>query len=312
MKPEAFPTPTLLPSAQRRTIIIAGASGLIGTAFTDSAIEAGHTVRHLVRRTPAAQHEFVWNPAQHTIDPEALEGVDVVLNLSGASISKMPWTKSYKAVLRSSRLDATSTLVNAMRSMDAAPSLFLSGSAVGIYGSVADGETIHDDHTGDGFLATLCKDWEAAAKEAEPATTVTLLRTGLVLSQDGGMLPVVTRIAKLGGAGKLGNGQQHWPWISVNDYCLALLHLVQSPLSGPVNMTAPVSSTAAEFMRTLAAVVHRPYLLPAPAFALKALLGEAADELLLSNQPVHPSQLLSSGFSFSDTNLRSVLTRLLS
>jgi NAD dependent epimerase/dehydratase family enzyme len=125
------------------------------------------------------------------------------------------------------------------------------------------------------------------------------------------MLPVVTRIAKLGGAGKLGNGQQHWPWISVNDYCLALLHLVQSPLSGPVNMTAPVSSTAAEFMRTLAAVVHRPYLLPAPAFALKALLGEAADELLLSNQPVHPSQLLSSGFSFSDTDLHSVLTRLL-
>jgi len=311
MKPEAFPQPVLLPAAQRKTVIIAGASGLIGTAFTAAASAVGHSVRHLVRRPPLAQHEFSWDPARYTIDPDALEGVDVVLNLSGASISKMPWTKQYKEELRASRLSATRTLVNAMHEADSAPGQFLSGSAVGIYGSIAEGEAIEDDQVGDGFLAQLCKEWESAALEVGPQTRVTLLRTGLVLSRDGGMLPVVTRIAKLGAAGKLGRGTQHWPWISIDDYSNALLYLMQSSVQGPVNMTAPVSTTAADFMRTLASVVHRPYLLPAPAFALRALLGEAANELLLSNQPVQPTQLLDEGFSFGDTDLRMLLTRLL-
>lgn len=311
MRPEAFHQPNKPPSSARQIILIAGASGLIGTAFTRAAEAQGHTVRHLVRRPPKTSREFEWNPAEHTLDPDALEGVDAVLNLSGASISKMPWSKAYKSQLISSRLDATHTLVAAINAMDAPPKRLLSGSAVGIYGNRSDVETIPTDQTGTGFLAELCQDWEAAALETNTVTSVILLRTGLVLSADGGMLPVVARITRLGGAGRLGNGRQVWPWISLDDYCSALLHLVQSDVHGPVNMVAPSRTSAAEFMRTLAAVLKRPYLLPAPSFALRTLLGDAADELLLSSQPVNPSQLDADGFRFADTELRPLLERLL-
>lgn len=311
MKPEAFPKPSLLPEAQRKVIVIAGASGLIGSAFTPTAEAQGHTVRHLVRRAPKSSTEFEWDPSARHLDPDALVDADVVINFSGASISKMPWTASYKRELLQSRLDATNTLVGAINEMDAPPSRLLSGSAVGIYGDAPDDVPLTEDAHGSGFLAGVCAEWEAAAEGVRPETSLTLLRTGLVLSDRGGMLPVVARITKLGGAGKLGNGRQHWPWISIDDYCRALLHLLHSELDGPVNLAGPVSTTAAEFMQTLAAVLHRPYLLPAPAFALRALLGDAARELLLANQPVSPAKLERDGFTFADTNLRALLERLL-
>lgn len=311
MKPDAFPKPSLLPSSERKTLVIAGASGLIGSALTPAAQAQGHTVRHLVRRAPEHSNEFQWNPAAHFIDPDALLDADVVVNLSGASISKMPWTARYKHELLQSRLDATQTLVHAMNTMDAPPSRFLSGSAVGIYGHASSDAPLTEDSRGTGFLAELCQQWEDAALTVQPKTAVTLLRTGLVLSHRGGMLPVVARIARLGGAGKLGNGRQHWPWISIDDYTAALLHIVQSGLTGPVNLSAPTQTTAAEFMRTLANVLHRPYLLPAPAFALKAVLGDAGRDLLLANQPVAPAKLHADGFRFRDTNLRLLLERLL-
>lgn len=312
MKPDAFPKPAFEASAPQ-TILIAGASGLIGSAFTIRARALGHSVRHLVRRSPSNEFEYAWRPDAGSIDPDALEGVDTVINLSGASISKMPWTAKYKAELRSSRLSATSTLVEAMNGMDEPPKRFLSGSAVGIYGNsqgdlplTEDADTAHAS----GFLSELCRDWESAALRAE-RSHVTLLRTGLVLAAEGGMLPVVARITKLGGAGKLGTGRQHWPWISLGDYTAALMHLLTSEVSGPVNLTAPESSTAAEFMRTLANVLRRPYLLPAPGFALKAILGDAADELLLANQPAVPSKLLADGFRFDDVELEGLLSHLL-
>lgn len=311
MKPDAFPKPSLRPSQQRKVLVIAGASGLIGSALTPLAEAQGHTVRHLVRHTPRGNHEFEWNPSAHHIEADALVDADVVVNLSGASISKMPWTARYKRELLQSRLDATETLVHAMNAMDAPPGRFLSGSAVGIYGNASGDTPLTEDSHGTGFLADLCEEWENAALKVRPETAVTLLRTGLVLSNRGGMLPVVARIARLGGAGKLGNGRQHWPWISIDDYCTALLHMLQSGLSGPVNLTAPVKTTAAEFMRTLAEVLHRPYLLPAPAFALKAVLGDAGRDLLLANQPVSPAKLQDDGFTFRDTNLRALLERLL-
>lgn len=311
MKPDAFHQPEL-PS--RVTILIAGASGLIGTAFTHRARAVGHTIRHLVRRPAQSANEFSWDPVGRVIDSAALDGVDVVINLSGASISKMPWTKRYRGTLRESRLAATATLVDAIQAAPSPPSLLLSGSGVGVYGSVPASVTTvtEDSPVGTGFLAELCADWEAAARRAEDHTSVTLLRTGLVLSPGGGMLPVVSRIAKLGGAGPLGNGRQQWPWISIDDYCAALLTLIEQPESGPVNLTAPQSASAAEFMRTLARVVHRPYLLPAPRFALRMALGTAADELLLANQPVRPTRLIERGFSFSDVELEATLKRLLS
>lgn len=301
MKPEAFNTPQFERAPEharwRQTLLIAGASGLIGTALTEVARTHGHTVRHLVRREPQRDDEYQWDPNTHSIDSNALRGVHAVVNLSGASLSRLPWTTRYKAELQSSRLNATETLAQAIKQTDMAPHRFLSASAIGVYG--------------DGFLATLCDDWEQAARVAEPHTRVTLLRTGLVLSAAGGMLPVVKRIAKLGAAGKLGSGTQRWSWISIDDYVAAVLHLIQSPLTGPVNMTAPSYTTAADFMRTLAEVLHRPYLLPAPRFALRTLLGEAADELLLADQPALPTQLLADGFTFRDTNLRLTLERLL-
>lgn len=296
-----------------RVILIAGASGLIGTAFTSLARASGHTVRHLVRRPAGSSSEVSWDPATHVLNPAALDGVDVVINLSGASISRMPWTKKYQSKLKQSRLDATDTLVSTINAATTPPAQFLSGSGVGVYGSVAEDVTSVTESTppGSGVLAELCRAWEAAAQRAEQQTRVTLLRTGLVLSSAGGMLPVVTRIAKLGGAGRLGSGRQHWPWISIDDYCKALLSLVETPQSGPVNLTTPHSASAADFMRTLARVVHRPYLLPAPAFALRLALGAAADELLLANQPVRPARLLDAGFEFSDTSLEATLRRLL-
>lgn len=312
MKPDAFAKPSMLPSEQRKLIVIAGASGLIGSALTPQLELQGHTVRHLVRRAPRASREFEWNPSERHLDSDALIDADVVINLSGASISKMPWTARYKRELTQSRLDATHTLVRAIHAMDTPPSQFLSGSAVGIYGSpTADTRLTEGSPSGAGFLAELCVAWEAAALEVQPPTRVVLLRTGLVLSGDGGMLPVVSKITRLGGAGKLGNGRQIWPWVSVHDYVAAVLHILQSSLTGPVNLSAPTSTTAAQFMRTLANVLHRPYLLPAPAFALTTLLGDAARELLLANQPVQPQKLIQDGFVFRDTELRSVLERLL-
>ena len=314
MKPEAFAEPNLEPS-RSKTILISGASGLIGTAFTAAARKKGHTVRHLVRRSPAAADEFSFAPERGEVDDRAFEGVDIVINLSGASISKMPWTKRYKQLLVKSRLDATNTIVAAINRMDAPPTQFLSGSAVGIYGSHASDTPLDESASGTGFLADLCRDWEDAALAAEPKTSVTLLRTGLVLSATGGMLPVVSRITKLGGAGRLGSGRQHWPWISIDDYTAALVHLAgldsRNPavLRGPVNLCVPEACTEAEFMRTLASVLHRPYLLPAPAFALKLVLGDAADELLLANQPAVPKRLLNTGFRFTDVNLRGLLQR---
>ena len=314
MKPDAFHQPQLPNRVTPRTILIAGASGLIGTAFTHRARAVGHTVRHLVRRPAQSADEFSWNPAGRMIDAAALDGVDTVMNLSGASISKMPWTKRYRGTLRQSRLDATTTLVDAIQAASAPPSLLLSGSGVGVYGSVPAAVTAvtEESPVGTGFLAELCAEWESAARRAEHRTTVTLLRTGLVLSAAGGMLPVVTKIAKLGGAGPLGNGRQQWPWISIDDYCSALLTLIEEPGSGPVNLTAPQSASAAEFMRTLARVVRRPYLLPAPKFALRMALGTAADELLLANQPVQPTRLSERCFEFFDVELEATLKRLLS
>lgn len=315
MKPEAFHTPQRDADRQRQTILIAGASGLIGTAFTRRARELGHTVRHLVRRAPVAEGEFAWNPASSKIDHAAFSGVDTVINLSGASISKMPWTKRYRDELRTSRLDATNTLVTTINGLENPPTRLLSGSAVGIYGNRGDDSPVTEQtqtNSADaGFLEGLCTLWEDAARQTDARTPVTLLRTGLVLGTEGGMLPVVTRIAKLGGAGPLGSGRQHWPWISLRDYTNALLHLMDADLTGPVNLVSPTQTTAAEFMRTLAHVVHRPYLLPAPAFALKTLLGDAADELLLSNQPVVPERLLTDGFAFADVDLADLLRRLL-
>ncbi|WGD38262.1 TIGR01777 family oxidoreductase [Lysinibacter sp. HNR] len=293
-----------------KTILIAGASGLIGNELTQRATAEGYHVRHLVRRDPAHPHEYHWDPSSGLIDDRALHDADVLVNLSGASLSKLPWGANYKKKIYYSRIDSTNTLVQALRRSDAPPRVFLSASAVGYYGNRPHEELTDSSAHGTGFLADVCVDWEAAAYAAPSHVRVITLRTGVVLSRTGGVLPLLRRIALLGGAGPLGSGAQYWPWISLRDHVAAQLHLVTSELSGPVDLVGTEQTQASELMRAVAHAVKRPYWLPAPRFALVALLGDAARELLLSDQRVRPQRLLDSGYTFQDPKLAPLLTEL--
>ncbi|MFC4223220.1 TIGR01777 family oxidoreductase [Lysinibacter cavernae] len=292
------------------TILITGASGLIGTALAARATADGHHVRRLVRRVPSAANEFRWDPSTGLIDSSALIDVDVVVNLAGAPLNRLPWTPAYKKKIRQSRLDATNTVVEAMRGMQTPPAVLLNASAVGYYGHRPGEKLVTSPARGTGFLADVCVAWEAAAQRAPEGVRVVTLRTGIVLSRTGGVLPLLERIAKVGLAGPLGSGTQHWPWISLRDHVGAQMHLMTADVSGPINIVGPEQVTAAKLITTVAHAVHRPYWLPAPRFALIALLGDAARELLLSDQNVYPRRLLDAGYEFHDARMEQLVTDL--
>jgi uncharacterized protein (TIGR01777 family) len=294
-------------------ILITGASGLIGTALTAELIKQGHTTVSAVRREPRRNDEVQWNPTAGQINMSAFDSVDAVVHLAGAGIGDKRWTNDYKREILESRTLGTSTLANAMAQLTVKPKVFLSGSAIGIYGDRHD-ETLNESSShGTGFLADVCEQWEAAAAPAAAAGIRTvLLRTGIVLSTKGGALKKQLPLFKLGAGGKFGNGKQWQSWISINDEVNAIIHLLTSPLSGPVNLTAPTPVTNATFTKTLASVVNRPALLPIPSFGPKALLGsELADALLYTGQFVTPDALLADGFSFEHPTLDVALRALL-
>ncbi len=298
------------PRDAARTLLVSGASGLIGTALLEAAHTAGHTVRTLVRREPRSQGEFRWDPAAGLLDPAVFNGVDAVVNLSGSSISSLPWTAAKRREILASRVAATSTITRALHeaAADLSPGFtLLNASGVGVYGSRPGEQLTETSESGSGFLAGVCREWEARATDVPDGVRVVLLRTGLVLSPNGGVLPLMTRIARWGLAGPLGSGRQHWPCISLTDHVAAQLHLLTAGVRGPVNLAAPTSPTAGEVMRAIAAAAHRPYLLPAPAFALIALLGDAARELLLIDQAVQPVALTESGFTFRAPDVHTML-----
>jgi len=294
-------------------IVISGSSGLIGTQLVAKLSNSGHEVVRLVRRSPKAG-EIQWNPRSGTLDVSALEGVDAVIHLSGAGIGDKRWSDGYRKEILDSRTDTTALLAKTIASLSRKPSVFLSGSAIGIYGARNDEQLTEVSTHGTGFLAEVCKQWEAAAKPAVDAGVRTVyLRTGIVLSPKGGALKKLLLLFKLGVGGKFGNGKQWQSWISIDDEIGAIEYLLTANVSGAVNLTAPNPVTNAEFTKVLASVLKRPAIVPVPTFAPKILLGgELADALLFTGQRVIPAALNASGYSFKHTTLESALRSLLS
>ena len=294
-------------------IVISGASGLIGTQLVAKLSNSGHEVVRLVRRSPKSG-EIQWNPKSGTLDAAALEGVDAVIHLSGAGIGDKRWTSGYRKEILDSRTATTALLASTMASLSRKPSVFLSGSAIGIYGARNDEQLTEVSTHGTGFLAEVCEQWEAAAKPAVDAGIRTVyLRTGIVLSPKGGALKKLLPLFKLGVGGKFGNGKQWQSWISIDDEIGAIEHLLTANVSGAVNLTAPNPVTNAEFTKVLASVLKRPAIVPVPTFAPKILLGgELADALLFTGQRVIPAALNASGYTFKHTTLESAFRSLLS
>jgi uncharacterized protein len=296
-------------------ILMSGASGLIGSALNSHLAAVGHTVTRLVRREPAAG-EQAWDPASGTLDPAAFDGCDAVINLSGANIGDKRWTDQYKSELLSSRLQTTSLLATTMAGLATKPAVFISGSAVGWYGDRGDERLDELSPPGTDFLSDLCQQWEAGTKPAEDAGVRTVhIRTGIVLSAQGGALKKQLPLFKLGLGGRFGNGHQWQSWISIDDEVGAVTHLLSTDICGAVNITAPNPVTNSEFTATLAKVLHRPAVLPIPSFGPKILFGgELVEALLLAGQRVSPTALQRSGYEFQhetlDGALRDLLQRL--
>ena len=294
-------------------IVVSGASGLIGTQLVAKLSSSGHEVVRLVRRSPKSG-EIQWNPKSGTLDAAALEGTDAVIHLSGAGIGDKRWTDGYRKEILDSRTATTALLATSIASLSRKPSVFLSGSAIGIYGARNDEQLTEVSTHGTGFLAEVCEQWEAAAKPAVDAGIRTVyLRTGIVLSPKGGALKKLLPLFKLGVGGKFGNGKQWQSWISIDDEIGAIEHLLTANVSGAVNLTAPNPVTNAEFTKVLASVLKRPAIVPVPTFAPKILLGgELADALLFTGQRVIPAALNASGYMFKHTTLESAFRSLLS
>ena len=289
------------------SVVISGASGLIGSALAESLRADGVSVRTLVRHPAVDATESTWDPGSTLLDPDVLAGADAVINLNGASIGKIPWTRRYKSTLLWSRLAPTRTLATALRALGADAPAFVSASAVGFYGSAPGAVLDETAAKGQGFLADVCSDWEEAARRAEDVTRVALVRTAPVVDK-GGVLAPLTTLTRMGVAGPLGSGTQVWPWISLIDEVRAIRHVIDQRISGPVNLTGAARAVMNDLGFALAQRLNRPYLVPAPAFALRAALGaDMADSVLLADAHVVPSVLESSGFTFTHPTVESAV-----
>ena len=293
-----------------RTVAVTGASGLIGTALTAALEKRGDRVVPIGRRP--TDGGVVWDPGARQIDETTLDDIDAVVHLAGERIDGR-WTATKKRRILGSRVEGTEVLAGALANLDHPPAVVVSASAIGFYGDRGDEELTEDSQPGTGFLAEVCERWEAAAAPiASPDTRLVLARTGIVCTPDGGALGRMLALTRLGLGGRLGNGRQWWPWITLEDEVRALLHLLDTPIVGPVNLVAPGICRNAEFVRSLARALRRPAVLPAPALALRAALGEMANGLLLASARVRPARLEDSGFKFKSPDLASAITELLS
>ncbi|MGI8760022.1 MAG: TIGR01777 family oxidoreductase [Jatrophihabitantaceae bacterium] len=287
-------------------VVLAGGSGLIGSALRESLTGDGHQVKTLLRHETHAPDEDSWDPAGGRLDPDFLADADAVVCLSGVGVGEQRWSASFKAQIRASRVDSVSTVARTLATYGG-PRVLITASAVGFYGDTGDRSVDETAPRGTGFLAEVCEAWEAAAAPAEQAgVRVAQLRTGLVLSGDGGLLGQLKPIVQAGVAGRLGSGRQFMPWISLADEIAAIRLLLEHDVAGPVNLTAPRPVRNADFMRTLGKVLHRPTVLPTPAFALRIVLGEFAQEAL-SGQRAVPAKLAAAGFTFTHNDLESAL-----
>lgn len=292
-------------------VLVTGASGPIGVALLPCLESQGASIVRLVRRPASSPDQTYWDPAQ-PLDPHVASGCDVVIHLAGESIFGR-WTGSKKRAILESRILGTSNLARALADAKARPRVFLCASAVGFYGDGGGQILTEESPNGDDFPAEICRAWENASRIAAEAGIRTVnLRIGMVLSPQGGALQMMLPAFRFGLGGRLGSGRQWSSWIHVDDIVSAMQHVIQTePLAGPVNFVAPAPVTNAEFTRTLAAVLHRPALLPVPAFAARVAFGEMADQLLLSGQRALPAKLQATGYSFRFPALRGALEDLL-
>jgi uncharacterized protein len=291
--------------ARSLTVLIAGGTGMIGTALVPLLEKSGHSV-FLLSRT-AGTGRILWKPGNSKLDLDAVSleighPLDVIVNLAGSTISKMPWTKKNKSEIVNSRIDATQTLVEALHAAKKKPSALINGSAVGFYGNRDNEVLTEKSGRGTGFLPDVVVAWEEAALLAPAGVRVALARTGLVLGKAGALGPL-RLLTSFFVAGPLAGGKDWWPWISLRDEARALAFLIENDISGPVNLVAPSPATSGTVMGTLASLMKRPYWFPAPGFAISMVLGQAGRELLLSSQKITPEVLLTSGFTFLDSDI---------
>ena len=289
-------------------ILIVGGSGFLGTKLTCFLRSQGHSVAWLTRRR-RRKEDIRWDPTVGEIERARLEGFDAVINLAGANLASGRWTMARKRLFRSSRIEATRFLVDALASLERPPKVFVCSSAVGYYGNDLEASRDESDKCGDGYLAELCVAWEAAALRAESlGCRVVLLRTGVALDPRGGALKRMLLPFRLGAGGPLGNGKQWFPWIALEDWIRAVAWtLLAKGLHGPVNLTAPGLVRQWELARTLGRVLNRPAFAPTPTWLLRLLFGEMADEVLLSSCRAAPKRLIDSGFRFQFEELESAL-----
>ncbi|MER7692546.1 TIGR01777 family oxidoreductase [Streptomyces sp. NPDC097610] len=298
----------LAPDSRRSRIAIAGASGLIGSALTRSLTADGHEVVRLVRRAPRGQDEVRWDPDGQRMDAAGLAGCTAVVNLAGAGVASRRWTEAYKRKILDSRVRGTATLAAAVASLDERPEVFVNGSAIGFYGETGDRVVDESAPPGEGFLPSVCVAWEGAAEPAREAGVRTVFaRTGLVVAREGGAWGKLFPLFKAGLGGRMGDGRQYWSYISLHDEVAAIRHLIDtSSLSGPVNLTAPTPLTNREITEVMGRVLHRPTVFPTPAPLLRLALGDMSGDIL-GSQRVHPTRLLSSGFTFTFPSIEGAL-----
>ncbi len=292
-------------------VLVSGVSGPIGAALLPSLRSRGCYVVHLVRRKAENEAEVSWDPAQR-ISPDAVSGFHAVIHLAGETIVGR-WTAGKKAKIRDSRVLGTRNLAQALAQAKLKPEVFVCSSAIGYYGDRSDEVLSEQSAPGAGFLADVCREWEAATQPTIEAGIRTVqIRTGVVLSPRGGALGKMLTPFKLGVGGRIGDGRQWMSWINVQDMVGAIHHILQTDsIHGPVNMVAPKPVTNAEFTKTLASVLSRPAIFPMPAFAVKLAFGEMGETVLLGSQRVEPAKLIASGYQFRFSDLRVSLENLL-
>lgn len=296
----------------RLTVAISGSGGLIGSALVHALSTDGHVVKHLVRRAARDETEIGWNPQHGQIDTRSLDGVDAVVNLAGEKLDQR-WTDEVKREIRDSRVKGTTLIARAMASLDPKPRVLVSGSAIGIYGDRGDEVVDESSALGDGFLADVCKEWEAATQPAEAAgIRVVHSRTGIVLAKQSGALPRMATPFRFGVGGRLGSGRQWMSWIAIQDMIGALMHaLLNESMRGAMNAVAPNPVRNDAMTEALSHELHRPALLPVPRTALKLVLGEMAEEAVLASQRVAPKALLAARYTFKLPTVEQALAAIL-
>jgi len=294
-------------------IAITGASGLIGRRLISVLGGDGHAMLSMVRRPPRSRTEIGWDPDSGLTTPDRMEEVDALIHLAGENLAAGRWTAARKRAFRSSRVQATRCLVESLQVFSHPPKRVLCASAIGYYGNHPDRVFTETDPPGEGFLAELTRDWEEASAPLESMDVRRVcLRTGMVLSRNGGALAKMLPIFRLGLGGVLGSGRQAVSWIHIDDLADAVALILARPdIVGPVNLVSPSPVTHREFTKTLGRVIHRPTVLPAPAWALRLVLGEMADAMVLQGARVRPAVLDSAGYPFRFANLQPALRDLL-